>query len=296
MKKLFISCAVLLILMTVFSTGCSAIFHTSGSSQIVDKTYDFNDFTNINISSAFQYQITQSDTYSVVVTTNESMFAHLDIHQSGNTLYIGMKPFLFNNSNPKVTITLPQLNKISISGDCQGSATGFVAKNDLEINLSGASRMDADFEAGSTKMDISGDSNITGDLTSTDIWVGLSGASHFNMTLTTGKTNINASGDSDVRGSLNAGDCQITLEGASTCELTGSAGNSVISAGGDSNFNSPELTLQSADVKLTGASRATFRTDGTMNVDINGDSTLNYYGNPSFGKIAISGDSRLNHK
>jgi hypothetical protein len=156
--------------------------------------------------------------------------------------------------------------------------------------------MDADFEAGSTKMDVSGDSNITGDLTSTDILVGLSGASHLNMTLTTGKTNINASGDSDVRGSSNAGDCQITLEGASTCELTGSAGNSVISAGGDSNFNSPELTLQSADVKLTGASRATFRTDGTMNVDINGDSTLNYYGNPSFGKIAISGDSRLNHK
>jgi hypothetical protein len=60
--------------------------------------------------------------------------------------------------------------------------------------------------------------------------------------------------------------------------------------------NLRELTLKSADVKLTGASRTTFYTDGTMNVDISGDSTLNYYGNPSIGKIDISGGSKLNHK
>ena len=54
-------------------TGCSAIFHTSGTGQIVEKTYDFKDFTNVEISNAFQYEIKQSDTYSVVVSAHENL-------------------------------------------------------------------------------------------------------------------------------------------------------------------------------------------------------------------------------
>lgn len=145
-------------------------------------------------------------------------------------------------------------------------------------------------------MGVSGDSKITGDLTSADTQIELSGASRFNMNLKTGKTEIDASGDSEVRGSLQALNCGITLSGASICELIGSAGNGVIVASGDSNLNSPDLTLQSADVKLTGASEASFYTNGMLNIDINGDSTLNYYGNPSIGKTNISGASKLNHK
>ena len=295
MKKLLI---VYLTLLTVSSmlllTGCSAIFNTTKLGEVVNKTYDFKDFNNVDISSAFQYEITRSDMYSVVVSTNENMFEHMDVHQSGNTLNIGMK-FLFSGSNPKITITMPQLNKLAVSGDCRGSATGFVSASDLEIDLSGASRMEADFKVGTAKLDISGDSTITGDLTSTDTQIRLSGASRLNMVLTTGKTYINASGDSDIRGSLQALDCLVTLSGASNCELTGSAGDGLISAEGDSNLNSPGITLKSADVKLTGASQATFYTDGTINVDISGDSILNYYGNPSIGKIAISGEAKMNH-
>ena len=146
MKKLLI---VYLTLLTVSSmlllTGCSAIFNTTKLGEVVNKTYDFKDFNNVDISSAFQYEITRSDLYSVVVSTNENMFEHMDVHQSGNTLYIGMK-FLFSGSNPKITITMPQLNKLAVSGDCRGSATGFVSASDLEIDLSGASRMEADFK------------------------------------------------------------------------------------------------------------------------------------------------------
>ena len=296
MKKSIVFFVILLTLTAMLLAGCSAIFHTSGTGQIVEKNYDFKDFTNVEISNAYQYEITQSDNYSVVVSTPESLVDHLDIHISGNTLYIGMKFVLFSSSNLKITITMPQLSKLSVMGACDGTATGFDSNSNLEIYLSGASRLDANFKAGITKLDISGDSRITGNLTAKDTQIQLSGVSILNMTLNTGNTNINVTGDSDIRGSLNAGDCRFTLQGVSTCELTGAAGNSLISAEGDSNLNSPGLTLQSADVTLDGASNASIYTDGTLNIEISGASTLNYSGNPTIGKIDISGASKMNHQ
>jgi hypothetical protein len=297
MKKLLIICLTLLAVSTMLLlTGCSAIFHTSGTGQIVEKTYDFKDFTNVEISNAYQYEITQSDNYSVVVSTPESLVDHLDIHISGNTLYIGMKFVLFSSSNLKITITMPQLINLSVTGACDGTATGFDSNSNLEIYLSGASRLDANFKAGITKLDISGDSRITGNLTAADTEIILSGASDLNMTMQTGNTVITASGSSDIRGSLQAADCQFNLSGASTCNISGAAGKTIIAASGASDFISSGFTVQTADVKLTGASDASIRVNGTMNVDISGASTLNYSGNPTIGKIDISGASKMNHQ
>jgi hypothetical protein len=296
MKKSIMFFVILLTLTAMLLAGCSAIFHTSGTGQIVEKTYDFKDFTNVEISNAYQYEITQSDNYSVVVSTPESLVDHLDIHISGNTLYIGMKFVLFSSSNLKITITMPQLINLSVTGACDGTATGFDSNSNLEIYLSGASRLDANFKAGITKLDISGDSRITGNLTAADTEIILSGASDLNMTMQTGNTVITASGSSDIRGSLQAADCQFNLSGASTCNISGAAGKTVIAASGASDFNSSGFTAQTADVKLTGASDASIRVNGTMNVDISGASTLNYSGNPTIGKIDISGASKMSHK
>ena len=299
MKKFIIlTITVLTAAVTLLTTGCSAIFHTTELGDIVIKTYDFTGYTSVQLSDDFYYNISQSDTYSVSVSTYSNLVGHLDIHQSGNTLFVGMKHILSIgiSKNLSITITMPQLNKLVVSGDCKGSATGFISNNDLDLNLSGASRLDADLQAGTTKLNISGDSKINGDLTSADTQIELSGDSDLNMTMKTGRIGITASGDSEVRGSLQALDCRITLLGASTCTLTGSCGNTVIAGSGESNVNSPELIALSADVTLTGASRTSIYTDGTLNIDINGDSTLNYSGSPSIGKILISGDSKVNHK
>jgi hypothetical protein len=296
MKKSIMFFVILLTLTAMLLAGCSAIFHTSGTGQIVEKTYDFKDFTNVEISNAYQYEITQSDNYSVVVSTPESLVDHLDIHISGNTLYIGMKFVLFSSSNLKITITMPQLINLSVTGACNGTATGFDSNSNLEIYLSGASRLDANFKAGITKLDIYGDSRITGNLTAADTEIILSGASDLNMTMQTGNTVITASGSSDIRGSLQAADCQFNLSGASTCNISGAAGKTVIAASGASDFISSGFTVQTADVKLTGASDASIRVNGTMNVDISGASTLNYSGNPTIGKIDISGASKMNHQ
>ena len=296
MKKLIFAGITLLILTAVTLTGCSAIVHTSGSGQIVDKTYDFKDFTGVEISNAYQYEITQADTYSVMVSAHQNVLDRVDIRQSGSTLTIGMKWFPFASSGATVTIAMPQLNKLKVSGACEGSASGFISDSDLAINLSGASRLDADLTVGTTKMEISGASRINGNLTAADTEIILSGASDLNMTMQTGNTVITASGSSDIRGSLQAADCRFNLSGASTCNISGATGKTIIAASGASNFNSPGLTTQTADVKLTGASDASVQAEVTLSVDISGASTLNYSGNPTMGTIAVSGASEINHK
>ena len=75
----------------ILLTGCSAIFHTTEAGPVVEKTYDFKDFTGVEISDAIQYEVKRSDSYSVVVSANQNTIDHLDIHQSGNTLHIGYK-------------------------------------------------------------------------------------------------------------------------------------------------------------------------------------------------------------
>ena len=297
MKKSIVFFVILLTLTAMLLAGCSAIFHTSGTGQIVEKTYDFKDFTNVEISDACRYDIQQSDNYSIVASGHEYVIERMDIQQSGNTLSIGIKfiPFI-STSDTRITITMPQLSKLSVTGACDGKATDFVSNGDLDINISGASGLDADFKAGTTKLVLSGDSNITGNLTAADTQIRLSGASDLNMTMQTGNTVITASGSSDIRGSLQAADCQFNLSGASTCNISGAAGKTIIAASGASEMDSPGLALQTADVKLTGASDASIHVNGTLNVDISGASTLNYSGNPSMGKIEISGSSDLNHK
>ena len=261
MKKLIFLGTTLLIIMAILFTGCSAIFHTEDLGDVIQKTYDFSGFTSVQLSNAFQYEITQSDTYSITVSAYQNMLDHLDIHQSGNILYVDLKFKLFgfnDNENTNITIAMPQLDKLDISGACSGNVAGFNSNDNFEADLSGASQLNLDIVAGKTTLDASGASDITGNVTS--------------------------------------GDTEITLSGASKCEVTGSAGNTTIEASGASSVNSPDFTMQSADVILDGASNASVLTDGTLNLDISGFSKLNYYGNPTLGKTNISGASNLNHK
>jgi len=291
-----VSFLVLLTLMTMLFTGCSAIFRVVEIGEIVEKTYDFKDFTNVEFSGGYQYKVKQSDSYSVFVASHENLIKRLNIHQSGDTLYIGFKSNVYNEADTMVTVVMPKLEKLVVSGACKGSATGFNSTGDLEIKTYGDSELNMNIKAGKTGLDISGSSEITGDLTSADTQVELSGASHLNMSLKTSKTTITVSGDSEVTGDLQALAFQLTLSGASKCELNGSAGNTVIEASGSSEMNSKDLILQSADVKLTGASYADIYTDGTLDVNVSGASTLNYTGNPTIGKIEVSGVSKINHQ
>jgi len=333
MKKLIIL-GTIITFAAALLTGCSAVFHTTGTGQIIDKTYDFKDFTNIELSSSYQYDFRQADTYSVVISAPQSTLDRVDIRQSGNTLVVSMRYIPFSSSNARITITLPQLNKLTVSGSCDGSATGFNSNNDLAIDLHSSSRLNMDIKAAKTTMDISGSSNISGNLTAADTQINVSSSSRLDMELITGKTSLTFSGSSRGSGSLTAADTTINVTGSSSTNIAMKTGNATFSASGssyidgilialDSDFNLTGsshsnlqgttgdvtifasgssyvnflgLILHSADVTLQSSSHAIVNTDGALDINISGSSILDYYGHPSIGTVNVSSSSKLNRK
>jgi hypothetical protein len=295
MKRLYMSLLALLSLFALSFSGCSAIFHEVSAGNNVEKSYDYKDFTDVELSDAFKFEIKQSDNYSVVVSTKEKDIEYLDIHKSGNTLHIGRKAGFYNHAE-SVMIAIPQLNNLAVSGSCTGSATGFDSTGNLEVNISGQSSLHMNLKAGLTGLDASGSSYITGDLTAADTRIKLAGASRMYLNLKTGKTWLDLSGSSGAIGDIQALDSWFKLSGASNCDLTGSSGNTLIEASGSSRINSPDLKLQNADIRLEGASHADIYVVGVLNIDLSGSSSLNYRGDAQVGKTNISGNSKINHK
>ena len=258
MKKVFLPVFALTIIAAVLLAGCSTIGYYVGVGSTVTKEYDYKDYTDLEISYAFQFEISQSSSYSLTVSTHENLLDHLDIYQSGKTLIIRLKPGSYSNADAKATVALPELERLVVSGASRGTVSGFKSTHDLNLKVSGASRLNMNIEAGATNIDVTGASNISGNLKALDTRLMVSGASH--------------------------------------CELSGSAGFTSIEASGASRVDSDGFQLRDASIKLSGASRATINTNGNLNIDATGASTLNYLGNPILNKVNVSGASKINNK
>lgn len=259
MKKLIVFILILSLIVPALSlSGCTYFGRVTGSGNIISKLYNFTDFTEIEVSNSFQIEVVPLDLYSVSISTYENLFDYVNISQSGKTLKIGMKPLRYTNANLKVTVTLPVLDRLNMSGASHGSARGFQSTRSLKLKASGASSLDIDIEGGATEINLSGASRLTGRLL--------------------------------------AEETTMEISGVSRVDLNGSTGNLTLKVSGASQANLPEFPLQSAEVMLSGASKSDIALNGKLDVSLSGASTLDYSGDPSLGKINISGASNLNHK
>ena len=258
MKKICIILIAFLSLLVISLNGCSNLGYIVGTGPIMEKTYDYQDFTGIEVSNAFQYDIQRSSSYGITITTRENIIPYLDIYKSGKTLVVRLKPGSFTNADLRAAITLPDLYNLSVSGASKGAVSGFKADPNLDLKVSGASQLEMDLEAGTAQIDVSGASKVTG--------------------------------------ALKAQDTRLTISGASRCQLTGTSGMANIDVSGASTFDSPDLQMSGADINVSGASRATIRSNGHLNVDVTGASTLSYLGNPVLDKVNVEGASKINRQ
>jgi hypothetical protein len=256
----FIYCGIilLLVLASMLFAGCQAMGYTSGTGNVQTKQYDYKDFDNIEISNSFEFEIIQSSSYSVSVSCRENIITFLDVYVSGKTLIIRLKPGMFTNNDLNASITLPQINRLQASGASHGSIRGFKSSNNLDLSVSGASQLDTDIEALETTIEISGVSKLTG--------------------------------------KLQLQKTRFSISGASSSELTGKSGDTDLEISGASTASLKEFPMQNLNINLSGASKALVKTDGTLNLDVSGASTLEYYGNPTLSKVNVTGASKISSK
>jgi len=125
--------------------------------------FNFSDFTRVAVGGAFEVEVVHSNSYSVSVTADDSLFKNLKVTREGETLKVGHSKHIgwrVRTSRPKAKITMPALNELKLSGASKGTVSGFNSLEDFKLNLSGASSVTGDITAGNAEIDCSGASRV----------------------------------------------------------------------------------------------------------------------------------------
>ena len=260
-KVIVLAILTLVLIMAAVFSGCEEI----APGDVITEEKDFTDFTYVDVGSAFEVEITRSDSFSVIISADESLFDYVEVSKSGGTLKVYLNPrhiftdFTLGAKTLKAEITMPALYGLQISGASKGTITGFKSSEDFELVVSGASSLETvDIEVGDAEFEVSGASRVTGNMT--------------------------------------VDDAEFEVSGASTVELSGLADNIVLEVSGASRVDLTDLPFDNGDVNLSGASEATVNVKGRLDIVASGASRLYFYGNPTLGITEVSGASTVKHK
>ncbi len=220
---------------------------------------DFTDFTKLEISHVFQAKVTRADSFSFSITVDDNLLEYVVVHKSGNTLRIYLEGgYTYIGTTKIVEITMPKIDKLSLSGASRVEVSGFRSSDRLAFEASGVSSLNIDdLKAGDTSFELSGGSYASG-----------------GIEIANGKFNVS---------------------GASIINLEGFASDISIEASGASHANLANLSVSNATVKISEASTVTVNASSTVDGDVSGASRLIYLGNPTL-TIEMSGDSAVDNR
>ena len=185
--------------------------------------FDLKGFDEIEISSAFTAEISQSEEFQVIIECDEAIESHLKIELEGNELSIGLKGWKTGKIGTlKAVIKLPTLKKLEASGASQVTLIG-INNESLELELSGASRVIGNLVCGKTEFEISGASQVKLDGRIQKMTLYVSGASSIDIehVQITDELVLDVSGASQVNAFVD-GDMFVKLSGASSFVYSGS--------------------------------------------------------------------------
>ncbi|MFC1918679.1 GIN domain-containing protein [Chloroflexota bacterium] len=265
-KSIMLTIFVTAMMTAALSYGCEATVPVGvGGKDVITEEKDFTDFNRVEVEGTFEVKISQSDTFSTIVSADTDFFDYIDVSKKGDSLKISLNPrhtftdFTLQAKTLKAEITMPALYGFSLSGASNGVVTGFKSSEDLDIVISGASSLEmADFEADDAEFEISGASKVAGN--------------------------------------MNVNDVKFRISGASVVELAGKAKDIILEASGASKVTLPDCQLNNASIALSGASEATVNAKGRLDCMLSAASRLYFYGNPTMGNIDVSGASTIKHK
>jgi hypothetical protein len=219
MKKAIIIAAVV----TAVSVTCALLIIRGwpvglvGSGNLETEEYTFTDFTEVQIGSTFEFEIKHSSSFSINVTSDDNVIDYVQVSKDGQTLKIRLgRVSLLGPVTLRASVTMPQLHGVTASGASHGTVTGFSSTEDLDITVSGASKVTGDITAGNVEFGISGASTIQLEGSANDIDANVSGGSYLNLNaFTVNNADVNFSGASSGTVNLD-GRLDANLSGAST--------------------------------------------------------------------------------
>ena len=227
-----------------FCSSCGVPVSTKN--DLRTEAMKFSDFTAVEVGWAFRVMITQSSSYGVIITVDETLFDDILVTKTGDTLKVGLKSGLLTGLRSKsllskvrrVEITMPNLYELDLSGAARGIVKGFSSSHQFVLDLSGASSLEmVDMYVGDIKINLSGASRLNVKGVAKDLLMIASGASHSDLSdFPVHDANVDLSGASEATVNLE-GVLDANLSGASHLKYLGEPKLDTIKTSGASNVS-----------------------------------------------------------
>lgn len=197
--------------------GCG-LSSLTGSGNVVTQQEAITGFDRLDVSHGFQVDISQGETFRVVIRADDNLVEHVQVVKEGNTLRIGLKPgrsYTLIDSTLEAEVTMPEFARADLSGGSH--LRGEIDAGDVTFDLSGGSHVTLGGSAGDLTVDAGGGSHAKlADLEVVNANVNASGGSH---------VTVNPSGTLDARAS---GGSQVRYVGSPTLGTMDSSGGASI--------------------------------------------------------------------
>ena len=227
-----------LLVVAALLAGCGTVSLT-GSGNVVTQEEAITGFDKVDASQGFQVDVSQGDTFRVVIRVDDNIVEHLEVAKKGDTLRIGLKrnrSYRLKNVTLEAEVTMPTLVGLDLSGGSHATLTGFTSTEDFNVDLSGGGRLRGDLEAGDVSFDLSGGSQMTLSGSAQDLKLDASGGGQIDLSAFSvvdanvemsggGRATVNASGRLDVDAS---GGSHVTYVGSPTLGNIDTSGGSSV--------------------------------------------------------------------
>jgi hypothetical protein len=128
MKKIIVL-TILIITIPVFLllSGCNRVGSVmNGSGNIKDQPIEVTDFTDLNVAGPFVIEVTQSNSYNIILSVDDNLLNRVLVTRENGTLNLGIQaPASFFPSVLKVKISMPVIKNIILTDNVKASLSGF---------------------------------------------------------------------------------------------------------------------------------------------------------------------------
>ncbi|WP_343533406.1 head GIN domain-containing protein [Pedobacter sp.] len=131
----------------------------TGNGNIISETRNLGQFTGISSSGATPVEVKYGTEFGVVVKGSSNIVPRYTTRIVNNVLHIGFERVNINRDDIEVTLTMPTLNRIDLSGSTKVEIEGnFPLIANLNVSISGSGKVEADnaMQIDNVKVDISG--------------------------------------------------------------------------------------------------------------------------------------------
>jgi RNA polymerase sigma factor (sigma-70 family) len=154
-----------------------------GSGKPDTKKFDLADFTSLDVSSAFEVQVTKADKFSVSVSADDNLLGLVKVEKKDATLHVSLAEHksVQTKNRMRAEISMPVLKGVSLSGACSGTIKGFDSNEDFHAKVDGASTLGGTLKTKNMKLEANGASKVKLQGSAKEATLSATGASHLEL-------------------------------------------------------------------------------------------------------------------